>query len=115
MKVGFIQFKVDFGHKEENLQKITAFILKSDADLLVLPELFNSGYLFPSRHTLKMLAEPIPNGRTTQTLIQLARDHQVFLVGGLPEVAGDQFFNSAVLVGPEGYIGHYRKIHLFDT
>ncbi|MCI0513633.1 acyltransferase [candidate division KSB1 bacterium] len=115
MRVGFIQFKVIFGCKQENLEKVTNFILQNAADLLVLPELFNSGYLFSSVSELKALAEPIPDGPTTSVLIQLARDHCVYLVAGLPERDGEKFYNSAILVGPQGFLGSYRKLHLFHT
>jgi predicted amidohydrolase len=115
MQVGFIQFKVLFGQKKENIEKVADFILKKKAELLVLPELFNSGYLFCSLRELHALAEPVPDGRTSRTLIQLARDHHVFIVAGLPERAGMNYYNSAILVGPNGFIGCYRKIHLFDT
>lgn len=115
MQVGFIQFKVLFGQKKENIEKIADFILKKQADLLVLPELFNSGYLFCSLRELHALAETVPDGMTSRTLIQLARDHHVFIVAGLPERHGMHYYNSAILVGPNGFIGCYRKIHLFDT
>lgn len=115
MRMGFIQFKVAFGQKKQNIERVAEFILQNEADLLVLPELFNSGYLFSSFSELKALAEPVPDGKTTQILIQLARDHRIHLAAGLPECRGNQYFNSAVLVGPEGFLGCYRKIHLFDS
>jgi predicted amidohydrolase len=115
MHIGFIQFKVAFGQKKENIERVAEFILKREADLLVLPELFNSGYLFSSFSELNALAEPVPDGQTTRTLMQLARDHRVHLVAGVPERQGNRYFNSAVLVGPQGFVGAYRKIHLFDT
>lgn len=115
MRVGFIQFKVLFGQKKENIEKVADFILKKQVELLVLPELFNSGYLFCSLRELHALAEPVPDGMTSRTLIQLARDHHVFIVAGLPERDGMNYYNSAILVGPAGFIGRYRKIHLFDT
>lgn len=115
MYVGFIQFKVEFGQKKENLEKVTSHILKKDAELFVLPELFNSGYLFSSQTELFALAESIPDGPTTKTLTQLARDHRVYIAAGLPERDGTAFYNSAVLVGPQGFIGCYRKLHLFNT
>jgi predicted amidohydrolase len=114
MQVGFVQFKVLFGQKKENIEKAADFILKKKAELLVLPELFNSGYLFCSLRELHALAESVPDGKTSRTLIQLARDHHVFIVAGLPERDGMNYYNSAILVGPAGFIGCYRKIHLFD-
>jgi len=115
MQIGFIQFKVAFGQKNENIERVTEFILKRDADLWVLPELFNSGYLFSSFSELNALAEPVPDGQTIRTLTQLARDHRTHLAAGLPERQGNRYFNSAVLISPKGFVGVYRKIHLFNT
>ena len=84
MRTGFIQFKVTFGQKKENLERVIEFILKKEADLVAMPELFNSGYLFSSFSELNALAEAVPNGKTTRTLMQMARDHRVHIVAGLP-------------------------------
>ena len=53
MKVGFVQFCPIFGKKEENLRKAEKLILKEEADLLVLPELFITGYIFADKEELK--------------------------------------------------------------
>ena len=37
----------------------------------------------------------------------------MYIAGGFPEVAGDAFFNSSALIGPDGLVGVYRKVHLF--
>jgi len=84
-----------------------------ECDLLVLPELFNTGYQFLSADEAKALAEEIPNGLTTARLMELAADRRMHLVAGLAERDGDRVFNSAVLVGPSGLVGTYRKTHLF--
>jgi predicted amidohydrolase len=59
------------------------------------------------------LSEEIPDGYTTRRLITLARAKRLFIVAGLPERKGTALFNSAILVGPEGFIDVYRKAHLF--
>jgi predicted amidohydrolase len=79
----------------------------------VLPELFASGYQFVSREEVQSLAEPVPGGATTTWLIEVARRESMQLVAGLPERHGGRCYNSAVLVGPSGVIGLYRKAHLF--
>ncbi len=84
-----------------------------EADLVVLPELFTSGYQFTSRREVERLAEEIPGGYTTRRLIALARSKRLFIVAGLPERKGAGLFNSSILVGPEGFIDVYRKAHLF--
>lgn len=81
------------------------------ADLVVLPELIVSGYVADAR-CLFPLAEPVP-GPTTEAWTELARESDGYVVGGLCERDGERLFNTAVAVGPEGLIGHYRKVHLF--
>ncbi len=113
MKIGFVQFEPLFGDVDGNLERVGELIRKSDADILVLPELFNTGYVFRSREEVDSLAEQVPEGKTTRVLCDMARDKGVFIVGGLAEKDGQQIFNGSVLVSPEGYVGRYRKIHLF--
>lgn len=113
MKAGFYQFNPVFGKKEENLKKVLSAITDADADLLVLPEFFATGYQFVSQEEVSELSESIPNGNTTKRLAELSRQKGIYLVAGLPEKDGDRFFNSAILSGPDGFIGVYRKTHLF--
>lgn len=113
MRAGFYQFNPAFGKKEENLKKVISAITDADADLLVLPEFFATGYQFVSQEEAAELSESIPNGDTTKRLAELSRQKGIYLVAGLPERDGDRLFNSAVLSGPDGFIGVYRKIHLF--
>lgn len=114
MRIGFVQMNIHFGEVERNLTNASHLIGQSRADLLVLPELFSSGYLFAEQDELKQLAEPIPDGQTTQFLIRMAREKNCFLVAGLAEKAGERFYNSAVLIGPSGFLAVYRKVHLYD-
>ncbi|MFB3925521.1 MAG: nitrilase-related carbon-nitrogen hydrolase [Syntrophales bacterium] len=114
MKIGFIQFTPDFGNIERNLEKVRELSSGIDADILVLPELFNTGYLFVSEKEVEDLSEEIPGGRTTAALEKIARDRNVHITAGLAEKSGGRFFNSAVLISPQGYMATYRKIHLFS-
>ena len=113
MRVGFFQFAPLFGEVEDNLGKIVATLDQADADLIVLPELCASGYQFVSQQEVMTLSESVPNGPTTQRLIDLAKRRRITIVAGLPERAGPACYNSAVVVGPTGFIGCYRKTHLF--
>lgn len=117
MKVGYIQFKPIFGNKNKNFRKIREFLKKGadlEADLLVLPEMCSTGYVLRSREELESLSENIPSGPTTRILIEAASEWHMYIVAGLPEKSGELFFNSAILVGPEGFIALYRKAHLFN-
>ncbi len=113
MKAGFFQFNTVFGNKRENFDKVRTAVNRKCPDLLVLPEFFATGYQFVSVDEVAELAEPVPDGETTEFLVNLSREHGAYIVAGLPERAGDAFYNSAVLTGPEGFIGRYRKTHLF--
>lgn len=114
MKVGFYQFCPKFGKIRENVEKVEHALKKIKADLIVLPECFNTGYLFLNKHEAEKFAENIPDGYTTQKLITIAKEKNLFIVSGLIEKYNKKFYNSAVLVGPYGYIDTYRKIHLFN-
>jgi predicted amidohydrolase len=113
MRVGFYQNNPEFGKVAENLDRIATTLETAEADLLVLPELCASGYQFVSTEEVHDLAEAIPAGATTKRLVEVAKRRQMVIVAGLPEAAGSAFYNSAVVVGPQGFIGCYRKTHLF--
>lgn len=82
--------------------------------LIVFPEMACTGYFFPDRAHLRRAAEPVPDGPITRRLIELAGEHAVYLVAGLPEREGGVVYNTAVLVGPDGFITKYRKLHLWS-
>ena len=102
------------GNKERNLKQITEQASKArrkNIDLLIFPELHLTGYSM--RDEVSHLAEPIP-GPSTKKVEALAREHSVHVVFGMPEESEVKgvIHNTAVLVGPKGFIGKYRKIHL---
>ncbi|NOZ61811.1 MAG: acyltransferase [Calditrichaeota bacterium] len=113
MKVGFVQFAVKFGDKEGNFQRTEELIRDKTADLWVLPELFNTGYVFINKNEVAALSETIPDGKTTQFLLELSKKKKSTIVAGLAEKADDKYFNSAVIVSNGEFVGLYRKIHLF--
>jgi predicted amidohydrolase len=79
------------------------------ADFVVFPELVVHGHCTPNTWEL---AEAVPEGPSVRRLAEIARRHHVFLSAGLSEKERDIVFNTQVLVGPEGYIGKQRKLHL---
>jgi predicted amidohydrolase len=114
VKVGFFQFSPVPGKKDENVEKAISSIRGATADLLVLPELFNTGYLFENEEELKRSAENIPEGPTFSRLADWAAEEKVNLVFGMVEREDEAVYNSSVLVTPEGDFWVYRKLHLFD-
>jgi predicted amidohydrolase len=84
------------------------------AALVVIPELCTTGYVFADRAEAESLAEEIPDGPTTQTLIELCRRLDIHLVAGIAERDDGFIYNSAVLLSPAGHLGTYRKLHLWN-
>lgn len=83
------------------------------AGLIVLPELCNSGYNFASSEEVAVGAEPVP-GPTSDAWVDAARRTGAYIAGGICEREDDRYYNSVVMVGSDGLIGIYRKLHLFD-
>jgi predicted amidohydrolase len=113
VNIGFVQNSPAFGRVKANLDRAADLLSTVDADLWVLPELFATGYQFTSRREAERLAEHIPDGPTTKRLAALAKHRKCVIVAGLPEQKGRSLFNSSVVVGPKGFLGSYRKAHLF--
>jgi len=80
MRVGFVQFNPVFGEKKLNIKRSVTLIGRMNADLLVLPELCNTGYLFISKDEVEDLAEEIPNGPTIRAWQNIAESKEVYLV-----------------------------------
>lgn len=104
----------DLDHNLEQVDAALNSLQPAENRLVVFPEMATTGYFFDTRDQVMQAAESIPEGPTTQLLISLAKKHQSHLVVGLPELDGDLIFNSAVVVGPGGYITKYRKMHLWN-
>jgi len=99
------------GNRDRILDAVRA--AKEDgADVVVLPELATSGYVFEDEAEARELAEPA-DGPTTRAVRDLARTLDVTVVVGLPELHGDHLYNSAVVVDPAGLRATYRKVHLW--
>ncbi|MDI6816772.1 MAG: nitrilase-related carbon-nitrogen hydrolase, partial [Actinomycetota bacterium] len=113
MRVGLFQFEPSFGERDRNVGHVLKSLAGVQAELVVLPELFDTGYQFTSREEAHELAEDIPGGKTSTRLAEFCRERRMFIVAGIAERVGAKTFNSAALFGPDGHIGTYRKTHLF--
>lgn len=113
-----VQTEPRFGEVERNLSAALGAaergLRRHGGDLVVLPELFATGYAFVSRAEALALAETARTGTTARRLLEFAGDHRVHLVAGFCERAGRVAYNSAVSMGPGRWLGTYRKVHLFD-
>ncbi len=104
--------QVTGGQKQKNLAHAEARIAEAaqaGAQVILLPEALNLGWTDPSA---AREAEPIPDGDSCRRLSALARQHAVYVCAGLIEQKGGQVFNSAVLLGPDGWLLlHHQKIN----
>ncbi|MGC9332991.1 MAG: nitrilase-related carbon-nitrogen hydrolase, partial [Anaerolineae bacterium] len=114
MKIGFVQFAPALAGLDATLQAIERLIPRAaGADVVVLPELCNSGYNFRSTEQAWQTSEEIRDSTFLRHLACLCQRNGFHIVSGFNEREGDRLYNSAVLVGPQGYVGCYRKLHLF--
>jgi predicted amidohydrolase len=114
VRVAVAQLEPKLGEKERNLEACLARLEEAaaaGAELLVLPECAIPGYMFESAEEALPFAEEIP-GRSTDVLAEACRRLETHVVCGLLERDGDALRNAAVLVGPDGVVGTYRKTHL---
>jgi len=114
LKIGFIQFAPFLCDLDATMEKLDRLLVGlKKADLIVLPELCNSGYRFMDRDQAWDSSEEIGQSRFISYLTAKCREADLFIVSGFNERGGSHLYNSAVLVGPEGFVGKYRKYHLF--
>ena len=114
MKIGYMQMAPVLGDFDTNIQTIERLLPQGDGvDLFVLPELCHSGYRFQSRDEAWSASETIDTGRFVEFLKTVCADRKINIVVGINERDGDKLYNSSVLVGPDGLVGKYRKLHLF--
>lgn len=114
IRVGVLQFFPAFLNRSASIQRLESLLEGVDLpDLLVLPELSDSGYNFPDREAAWEIALPLHWNPFVDFLCQLAEEKNIHICTGIIEKAGNNIFNSSVLIGPGGLIGLYRKVHLF--
>jgi len=115
IKVALAQVSFQLEDKARNIRKIeynTKKARKEGAELVIFPELSLTGYTLRDR--LYENAETIP-GNSTNILEKVAEETGAHIVFGMPELSEktkSTIYNTAVLIGPEGFIGRYRKMHL---
>ncbi|WP_159602035.1 nitrilase family protein [Starkeya nomas] len=116
VRVACLQFEPKIGQKEANIARSVARIeaaAAGGARLIVLPELCNSGYVFNERAEAHDLAEELPAGPSCAAWIEVAHRLGLHIVAGIAERDGAALYNSAAVIGPEGFLGTYRKNHLW--
>ena len=114
MRVGFLQLRVKFGEVKKNVKKAVTLLEKVSDATIVLPELFNTGYLFKNQREVNSLAEPLLRGYTVSEMKKIAKKRNLNLIFGMAEKKARKVYNSAVFVSPKGKVESYQKVHLFD-
>ncbi|MGQ4599811.1 nitrilase-related carbon-nitrogen hydrolase [Nocardia sp. R6R-6] len=117
LRIALAQLELPALDVSGNLSRTTGAIEQAagaKADLVILPEMSNTGYVLDGS-LLGPVAEPVtPRSETVAGWCDAAARHGITVVGGLAERDGDQLYNSAVVIGPDGVVRQtYRKLHLF--
>ena len=118
VQISCIQFEPRIGETEQNVATSVSLIGDAAAGgskLIVLPELCNSGYVLNSREEAYELSETVETGNSIAAWRAAAADMDVHIVAGFIERQDDRLYNSAVVLGPKGLIGTYRKNHLWNA
>lgn len=113
MKIGYIQTSPVFGEKGKNLEAIDRLLAGVKADLIVLPELFATGYAFESADEVAGLSENVDD-MTSGFLCQKSLSTGAIIAAGFIEREEELYYNSSLLVSAGKIKGTYRKLHLFN-
>ena len=114
VRVAAVQMEPRIGEVDANLKTILDRLREataSGARLVVFPECALTGYGFESKDEAMRHAEPVP-GLSSKEVASACAELDAYAIYGLLERDGDRLFNVAVLVGPRGLVGSYRKVHL---
>ncbi|WP_019120555.1 nitrilase-related carbon-nitrogen hydrolase [Brevibacillus massiliensis] len=118
MKIGVVQSNnlqglANLQRNREANQNMIEAAFRSGAEVVVLPECSNHHYIVGSRQEADELAETL-DGPSVSAWRETAAAHGGYIAGGIIEREAGRLYNTAVLVGPGGIVGRYRKVHLFD-
>ena len=111
-KIALVQMQPALGDKARNLEIIARSIRSTDAEVLVFPEIFLTGYTLRDRYM--ELAEDL-DGPSVKKIVDMARDRERWLVVGMPELDSSKtgvLYNSALVASPDGDPETYRKMIL---
>ncbi len=115
MKIAGVQMDIRLGDVEGNLNRMREKLAETranGAELTVFPECAATGYCFDNLEETRPHAQAIP-GPAIEFMIDACKEFGGYVVFGLLETdGGSAIYNAAALVGPDGLIGSYRKVHL---
>lgn len=118
MHIAVIQYTPLYGEVDKNRINLLALCqqaVKEGANIIVLPEMVLSGYIWPQKDSIDYIAES-SEGPSFNSFSKFCKTHKVFLAYGFAEKAGSQLFNSQNLIDDKGsLLKTYRKKHLFTV
>ncbi len=113
MEISAIQMQVIEDDKDSAIDSAVRLIRQCrDSDLIILPELWNIGFMSFDRYTSDAETE---NGKTLSAMKEMAKETGAYLhTGSFPLTSDGEYYNASFLLSPEGEVlAGYRKIHLF--
>ena len=114
MKIAGVQMDIAIYDNAGNVARMIdqlRITTKEGARLSIFPECAVPGYCFGSLAEARPYAEPIA-GPSAKRMVEACRETNCYAVFGMLERDGERVFNVAVLTGPQGVVGVYRKVHL---
>lgn len=115
INISVVQFQPELADPLASISRLKLLFSRlPESNLVILPELSNSGYNFKNFDEAWECSEVIgQSGSFQDFLAEQAIKRKAYIVSGINEREGDKLYNTAILVGPEGMAGKYRKMHLF--
>jgi len=112
MKISLAQLDVCYKNKVENIRQLRHLLATSSdlGEIILLPELFSTGYIFDTSQEIHELSETITDSTIIADLQIIATEYKITIVAGIAEKDKDQYFNSVVIVNETGVQATYRKI-----
>jgi predicted amidohydrolase len=121
VRVASVQFQHEPGDKSYNLGRVRHFVTEaaeSSVEIIAFPEMCLTGYWHVrklTREGVEALAEPVPDGASTQELLRLSRENSMTIGAGLIELGDDgKLYNAYVVAMPDGRWALHRKLHAFE-
>lgn len=120
VNAAFIQYKPVIADPMTNFEQVEKLLerIEQDTDLVVLPELAFTGYNFDTTESILPYSEHAKDSETTEFLTKQSQKHGIHIIAGFSELDVNdktKIYNSSMLVGVDGLVGTYRKIHLFGN
>jgi predicted amidohydrolase len=114
MKIGIVQFAPILGNLHQTIHKLENLLAKcSECELVLLPELANSGYNFPDKQAAVDSAESVADSVFLEYLWEKCNRFKYHIITGFNEKERSNLYNSAIIIGKNGLVGKYRKTQLF--